>query len=197
MTEQTTPTAPVPPGHSEAPATVNIRLYGPQGGDLLLTLRQGVNLDQARELLDIAILTTLYAKDKYRLAAHPQPAPTAGPPPAAGSPVGQQAPAQPVAPPLTNGNGQPAPAPQTQAGPLTFEAQALTVALDESGRATFKVKGGKFSRWGLRIWPEVLAATGFDVNALQAGQTYSLTGYTAAYILGDNGKALKVTELSN
>ena len=67
--------------------------------------------------------------------------------------------------------------------------------MDEKGQKAFKVKGGSFSKHGIRIWPEALQAAGFDPAAFQPGQ-YSLAGYTAVYTPGDGaGKGQKVTEL--
>lgn len=117
-------------------------------------------------------------------AAAPQP--TAGPAPL--PVVGQTAPTLP--------NNQPTPPPLAPPQPLTFEAEVLTVTMDETGLKT-KVKGaGGFGRYGLRIWPEVLEAAGISPAALQPGQTYNLAGWVAEYVNGDNGRPLKVTALS-
>ena len=63
-----------------------------------------------------------------------------------------------------------------------FEAESL-VGMTSQGKTYWKVKGGKFSKFGVTIWPETLKAAGFDVKGLNPAQTYDLTGFTAYYII--------------
>ncbi len=100
------------------------------------------------------------------------------------------------------GNGSqntPVPLP-TEAAPATeqslmFDAERL-VGSTSGDKTYFKVQGGKFSKFGVNIWPEVLEAAGFNPDQLDPKTTYDLTGYTAYYTLKDNGKEDKVVNLS-
>lgn len=82
---------------------------------------------------------------------------------------------------------------QAAHGPTqSFTAELLAATVDK-GKTYWKVQGGVFSKFGVTVWPEVLAAAGFgDLNPMQ---TYDLTGYTAVYVLNEEGKAQKVIQL--
>lgn len=82
---------------------------------------------------------------------------------------------------------------QAMHGPTqSFTAELLAATVDK-GKTYWKVQGGVFSKFGVTVWPEVLAAAGFgDLNPMQ---TYDLTGYTAVYVLNEEGKAQKVIQL--
>lgn len=88
-----------------------------------------------------------------------------------------------TAPPIASGNGS-----------LTFEASKLVANVNE-GNVYWKVKGGKFSRHGVTIWPEVLEAAGFEPDNLDPTETYSLSGSTAHYVVNENGNPQKVIKL--
>ncbi len=75
----------------------------------------------------------------------------------------------------------------------TFPAERLVGKL-EGGKSYWKVQGGKFSKFGVNIWPEVLFAA--DLKNLDPATVYDLTGYTAYYTMKDNGKEDKVVNLS-
>jgi len=76
----------------------------------------------------------------------------------------------------------------------TFDAEELVGSMNK-GNTYWKVKGGKFSKYGVTIWPEVLAEAGFNVDALDPAQVYSLDGYEAMYITKEDGKPDKVVKL--
>jgi len=99
--------------------------------------------------------------------------------------------AQPSAPPqgASGRQGQPAPAQRE-----TFQAQTLGATTDK-GKVYWKVYGGRFSKYGVTIWPETLQAAGYDVENLDPAQTYNLAGYTATYVCKEDGKPSKVVEL--
>lgn len=75
---------------------------------------------------------------------------------------------------------------------LTFKAETLEITI-KGDKTYYKVKGGKFAKFGVTIWPEVLQAAGFDLDTL-AGIT-NLTGYTAHYVLNEKGDPNKVIGL--
>lgn len=78
---------------------------------------------------------------------------------------------------------------------LTFTAKTLTATVND-GKAYWKVKGGRFSKYGVSIWPEVLKAAGFDPDSLNVMDTYDVSGYTAYYMLNEEEKPQKVTRLA-
>jgi len=78
--------------------------------------------------------------------------------------------------------------------PEQFEASEL-VATINNGKAYWKVKGGKYTQYGVTVWPEVLQAAGF-ADDLDPMQTYSLNGYMATICFKDDGKVDKVTQLT-
>lgn len=65
-----------------------------------------------------------------------------------------------------------------------FPAIDLSAALLD-GKIYWKVRGGKYSRHGLTLWPEMAAAHGFDLDSLNIQQKYPLTGWTVVYTDGD------------
>lgn len=69
-------------------------------------------------------------------------------------------PAQPAAPTSTPGNG-------TQY--TTFHADTLVMTYDDSGKPSYKAKGGRFAEYGVRVWPEVLPLLHIDPASLKPG----------------------------
>jgi hypothetical protein len=78
-------------------------------------------------------------------------------------------------------------------GAVTFQADKLITNVSE-GKTAFKVKGGKYSKFGVTIYPEVLAEAGFDVDLLDPTKVIDLKGYTA-HVIMDGDKAVKVSKL--
>jgi len=78
---------------------------------------------------------------------------------------------------------------------LMFDAVELEGST-KGDRTYWKVKGGKFSKYGVTIWPEVLEAADFAVEELDPARTYDLEGYTAYYVEKDDGKPDKVVNLA-
>lgn len=63
---------------------------------------------------------------------------------------------------------QPAPA----VGPAeTMLAETLIYSIDDNGKPAYKLRGGRYSKNGVRVWPEVLKTLIDDVNKLQPGPT--------------------------
>ena len=87
-------------------------------------------------------------------------------------------------------NGTAPPAPNNDR--LTFQAQRL-IGESRKGKDYWKVAGGRFAKFGVRVWPEVLEAAGIDVDSLDTSQEYELS-LTAVYIEED-GKPVKVISL--
>ena len=71
----------------------------------------------------------------------------------------------------TSGNGMPVS--KDQDGNLVeFDATEIVTTFDDSGtRKLFRIKGGQFSTYGLRVWDEVLQKFGYDPKDLEPGST--------------------------
>lgn len=64
----------------------------------------------------------------------------------------------------------PAPAAAPVAGQtVTFVADTISYGIAEDGKAVYKIKGGQYTKFGVRVWPEVLPKLGVDPAALKPG----------------------------
>ena len=55
---------------------------------------------------------------------------------------------------------------------VEFDATEIVTTFDDSGtRKLFRIKGGQFSTYGLRVWDEVLQQFGYDPKDLEPGST--------------------------
>jgi len=72
---------------------------------------------------------------------------------------------------------------------VDFLAERITVASDEKGNPIYKIYGHPYTKWGVRVWPEVLPALGLHTNDLKPGDNPlpSLT-VRAKLVDGKNGK---------
>lgn len=93
------------------------------------------------------------------------------------------------------GSGNPQPQTLNPTPPLTFEAKLLTATVND-GKAYWKIKGGRFEKFGVTVWPETLEKAGFFVNELNVMESYNLTGWTATYTTKDGDKPDKVVGLT-
>jgi len=99
-------------------------------------------------------------------------------------------------PPASNPPATPPPS-TTQAASnsaLSFHADTLAATLAD-GKTYWKIKGGRFSKWGINVWPEVLKSAGYDTDTLDVRQPVNMQGWTAYYTEDENGKPTKVTQL--
>jgi hypothetical protein len=64
--------------------------------------------------------------------------------------------------------GQPIAAPAA-GNVITFDASILLVGIDDNGAYTYKVKGGQYQKFGVRVWPEILPELGIDPATLKPG----------------------------
>ena len=78
---------------------------------------------------------------------------------------------------------------QTQDKPLgetiIFEATSLILSYDDNGRPVYKVKGGQYQKFGVRVWPEVLPLLKMDPETLKPGPNPVKMRVTA--IMGEHG----------
>ena len=69
--------------------------------------------------------------------------------------------------------GLTAAASQPQAAPagntIDFMASILLVGIDDNGQPTYKVKGGQYMKFGVRVWPEILPELGIQAASLKPG----------------------------
>ncbi len=52
---------------------------------------------------------------------------------------------------------------------VVFDAVTLLMSYDDNGQPVYKVKGGPYMKFGVRVWPEVLPALGVDPASLKPG----------------------------
>lgn len=74
--------------------------------------------------------------------------------------------------------------PTNGAGQDMFEYTSIRVAVDGSKRSYF-CKGGKFGKFGVRVFPNILVLGGYDVESM-TGETF--TGGKAIYTIKANGE---------
>lgn len=74
-----------------------------------------------------------------------------------------------------------------------IDATTLICNLNE-GKKSYKLKGGRFTKFGVTIWPEVLKAAGLEPDTIPP--TFNLNGYTATVLLKEDGTPNKVIKLA-
>lgn len=77
---------------------------------------------------------------------------------------------------------------------IVFNADTMTATVDD-GKVYWKVKGEQYQKYGVTIWPEVLADAGYDVDALNPLKAVDLSGFVAICTVKENGKPKKVIRL--
>lgn len=66
----------------------------------------------------------------------------------------------------------------------------VSVELTPKGEKAYKFKGGRYSKFGVRIWPEVMQTLGWELDSLRPGTDHKVD--KQAKILMHEGKAQKV-----
>lgn len=74
----------------------------------------------------------------------------------------------------------------------TFTTESIVVEI-KSGKPYYKIRGGRYTEFGVRVWPEVLRPHGI-IEELNGKFAMLLEGYTAKVQL-INGRAQKVVAL--
>jgi hypothetical protein len=69
---------------------------------------------------------------------------------------------------LTAAASQPA-ASQQPGETVKFDPNILLMSYDDNGQPVYKAKGGQYSKFGVRIWPEVLPILGVNPVTLKLG----------------------------
>lgn len=83
---------------------------------------------------------------------------------------------------------------QQSEGLISFPAEQMTATVDK-GKTYWKVTGGSYQKFGVIVWPEVLAAAGIDERQIDIRHPFPLTGFTAHCLTKPNGKPKKVIRL--
>ena len=78
-----------------------------------------------------------------------------------------------------------APAPAAPGDYVDFAAESLVLNYNDDGGPAYKIKGGRFSKFGVRVWPEVLPDLAVQPEALHPG-TNPFTARVRA-VMGDKG----------
>ena len=124
----------------EAPVSVNFYGVTKIGWNCQFTLR---------DFSDEALLKRMGEFVKKLEEYHVTPKPVGQQPSNGSSAPAPAASSLPVAPPT----GNPAPVPVAQTATLSFDADLLVGSVS-SGQTYWKVKGGKFAKFGVTVWPE-------------------------------------------
>lgn len=77
----------------------------------------------------------------------------------------------------------------------TFMGDEIVVE-SKSGKLYYKIVGGPYSKYGIRVWPEVLEEFGVKVDQLKGGKSYKLARWCHVALKPD-GKPEKVIKISN
>ncbi len=89
-----------------------------------------------------------------------------------------------------NGNGAESNVPVAGGKCVDFQAETVVVTLNEEGQPAYKIKGARFVKFGVRVWPEVLPMLGLDPQKLKPGPN-PYTGVVRA-LLNEEGRPKKV-----
>jgi len=91
---------------------------------------------------------------------------------------------------------QPAGQPTTAAvgNTVVFMAETLTYGIAEDGKPIYKIKGGQYTKFGVRVWPEALPLLGVNADTLKPGPN-AFSGAVLA-VMGEKGPQ-KVIGLAN
>ena len=171
-------------GLPEAPASLNTRVITSKGYVLQITLRdldEGVLMDRFAELLK-----KLDAWKCQPANGYGKPATQAASPPQAEAPTMRGAPEVPYTADDFSGD-------ESQAEYDEFDADILEASTNK-GKTYWKVKGGRWSKFGVTIWPEAIKDAGFT-DDLDPAKEYDLRGYTATALMED-GKPKKIVKLA-
>lgn len=75
-----------------------------------------------------------------------------------------------------------------------FRADKMAASVD-NGKTYWKITGGRFTKHGLIIWPEILAAAGLAPESLDPFQSYDLTGWVVRYTPATETENNRIVEL--
>lgn len=182
---------------AESPFSLSFRMVDGYGNDVQITMREGVSaaivkqvFEARREFVDLATGHGWQPATVSKPASNPtngHSAPKADPV-AAGAPTGAWVPPPPTGPVAQNvaGGGF------ASAAEVAIDCDTLSGSVTD-GKEYWKIKGGKWSKHGVTVWPEVLQAAGIGTEP--GGGPYSLKGWRAHVLLKPDGNPQKVARL--
>lgn len=186
----TSAVASVPLEQAEAPLSATAKFVDRAGAEWLFTVRTGVDGETLIDFIEsLSKLTPFLQKKGFapvggRFGSAPAPQSTPTPANAPAAKPQQAAVAVKAAPVAVKAGGE-----------QSFAAETL-VAQEMNGKTYWSVQGGPFAKFGVRVWPEVLAEAGMDVDLLDPSTVYDISGFTAYYEENDKGHK-KVTRLAD
>jgi len=71
----------------------------------------------------------------------------------------------------------------------------ITMSMDDAGKPVYKARGGQYTKFGVRIWPEVLPALQIDPASLRPGPNPVVR--RVQVLLSDTGQPRKVIGLAD
>lgn len=86
-------------------------------------------------------------------------------------------------------------APQAGVGSVWFVADNLVLTYNDDGTPAYRLKGGSYSKFGVRVWPEVLPALGINPTTLKPGP--NPVNLHVCAVTNENGQPRKVTGLAS
>lgn len=176
QTEVKQPAMAIPP---EAGVSITFKVYDQNMNDVQVTMRGATAADWAAVLKQRKALIDATAEYGWKpFEAHrPQPQST---PPQNGA---------------TTQNAPSAPTTQGQSG-LTFTANILCVEFNsKNGEKVAKLKGGQWTKHGVRLWPETAQSLGFDLAQYNAGD-HGIAPINVCYVLNDKSQPAKIIGLA-
>ena len=171
MTEQQTTHAPT---FNEAPASWNVRYLTSDGYDCQLTLRDMVAADLVKRIPACLDWLRENGAQPTRVSA-PTFTPATTPPPPAGPvlvPAGQEF-------------------EEAQVAEETIEIRTLAHAVTENGKPFIKVKGGKYSKFGVKAWPDNLPEALQGYESWEIGKEYQPPAGIKHAVVQDGKKVTK------
>ena len=165
---------------TEAGISISFKIADPEGIEKMVTFREPASEDpqQAKDL-DRKCFERVAAFTKGAMERGWRPLLGAPAKPAQNQSTQAQAPAP--AKPQSGGQGT---------GDCTFIATTLTIEFNPKGEKSGKLKGGRFEKFGVRLWPEVAKVLGFDLEQYEAGE-YKIEPISVRYVEHE-GKPSKV-----
>lgn len=77
-------------------------------------------------------------------------------------------------------------------GDHVFTATTLTIEFNSKGEKTGKLKGKPFEKFGVRLWPEMASALGFNLDEYKPGDYPIAEPIQVRYAVNDEGKPSKI-----
>lgn len=158
---------------NEAGFSETIKLVNADGAERMITFR-GEKASDWPDVEKAMVECVLNAKEKGWTMPVLRQAPTTQP--------NTSSSAQPPAP----SNGTP-----SANGDNTFHATKLKIEFTPEGKKKGKLFGGKFTQYGVTIWPEVLQQFGHDIDQMNPGE-YQFNA-VVTYSLNEKNQPQKVT----